>query len=181
MSLTGGSCALKKRKGTSHWQKTTFNVQKPFGNTTSACAHPGRLRGQHLDFHPGHNGSRKCGTNRKNRAVATVSATTEPRGLTTPASRLAHIFTIATVPGRGAAVVACVMLLRLLHRDEEDPVRSHPTATRTIQFAADMPSGRNGQLATAGAARGAMDTRDPRCSSEADVSATSKASLSSTD
>ena len=130
-----------------------------------------------------------------------------------------QIFTIATVPGRGAAVVACVMLLRLsqqqeaarptlrsgesqdkiekriprvestgncvrahdLHRDEEDPVRSHPAATRTIQFAGDMPSGRNGQLATAGAARGAMDTRDPRCSSEVDVSATSKASWSSTD
>ena len=101
---------------------------------------------------------------------------TEPTGLTATQSRPADLFTTAGVPGRSAALGVCVASSiaaaapfdrKLAHYRNElgelrqqnihcrPPVwtadrRPHPAVTRTLQYAADIASSRNGHAAFVG-------------------------------
>ena len=96
-----------------------INVQKRLGNRMYNGEAPCRVCGAFLDAHLQH--SETCSTAEATRGhyacvralvnglqLADPAITTEPRGLTTSASRPADVFTTAAVPGRGAALDVCV-------------------------------------------------------------------------
>ena len=104
--------------------------------------------------------------------LADPAVTTEPRGLTETQSIPADIFTTAAVPGRSAALDECVAsknaagVSGISNCKRESPNlraqgivcrplvwaadgRPHPAVPRTLQYAADIASSRNGQQRSA--------------------------------
>ena len=108
--------------------------------------------------------------------LADPGITTQPRGLTSTQSRLADLFATSAVPGRSAALDVCVAspdaaaargdaAQAAFDRHEIPDLRNqgihcqplvwtadgrpHPAVTRTLQYAADIASSRNGQQMSA--------------------------------
>ena len=88
--------------------------------------------------------------------LADPGVTTEPRGLTEAESRTADLFTTAAVPGRSAAWDVCEASADASADFRDQGIlchplvwtadgRPHPEVTRTLQYAADIASCRNGQ------------------------------------
>ena len=129
---------------------------------------------QHRRGHP--RTPRMCSSVLGELKLAVPGISTEPRGLTATQSRPADLFATAAVPGRSAALDVCVgstkaaaqaaLDRKLSNYRQEIPDlcnqsiryrslvwtadgRPHPAVTRTLQYAADTASSRNGQQMSA--------------------------------